>query len=165
MIIGIDNGACSGAVVALSDWDGALLGYTTLPNHKVRGKTELDLLAFRDWVCGFKAPPALIGVEEPLHHAPSSQAVRSMALCYGQLKGLCCGMVWPHVGVTVAEWQKEMLGKFPKGQSKKFALKKASELLPDETWTDPRKPRSTKAHDGIIDAYLIARYLYDKNHF
>ena len=162
MIIGIDNGACSGAAVALSAWDGEVLGYTSLPNHKVRNKTELDILGLRDWILSFELPPISIAVEEPLHHAPSSQSIRSMALCYGQITGLCAGMAWGYTGVAVREWQSEMLGKFPKGQSKKFAKKKAEELCKDEQWLDPRKPRSKTPHDGIIDAYLIASFEYQR---
>jgi hypothetical protein len=37
MIVGVDNGACSGAAVAISSWDGALLGYTRLPSYKNGG--------------------------------------------------------------------------------------------------------------------------------
>lgn len=160
MILGIDNGACSGAIVALSAWDGELLGYTTLPNHKVKGKTQLDTRRLRQWVCDFELPPTVVAVEEPLHHAPSSQSVRSMGICYGQILGLCCGMFWHTESVTVNEWQKSMLGKFPKGQSKKAALKKAGQMEPDQQWLDPRKPRARTPHDGIIDAYLIAKYAW-----
>lgn len=158
MIIGIDNGSCSGAAVAISSWDGAVLGYTRLPNHKVGKKTELDMIGLRDWVLGFKLPPVNIIVEEPLHHAPSSQSMRSMALCYGQITGLCTGMAWPWEGLSVRQWQKDMLGKFPRGQSKKYALAKAKELRPDEQWL--ATPRSKKPHDGIVDAYLMAAREY-----
>ena len=160
MIIGVDNGACSGAAAAISANSGALVSYTTLPNHKVRNKTEIDLGSFRDWVSNLETKPTAIIIEEPLHHAPSSQSMRSMAICYGQIYGLCMGMGWPCEGVLVKEWQKDMLGKIPKGQSKKYASSKAAYLEPSQKWVDPRKPRATKAHDGIIDAYLIAQWRY-----
>jgi len=51
-----------------------------------------------------------------------------------------------------------MLGKFPRGQSKKYALAKAKELRPDEQWL--ATPRSKKPHDGIVDAYLMAAREY-----
>ena len=161
MIVGIDNGACSGAAVAISSWDGEILGYTRLPSHTVGKKTELDMIMLRDWILDFQLPPANIVIEEPLHHAPSSQSMRSMALCYGQIIGLCTGMAWPCEGVGVRKWQKDMLGKFPRGQSKKYALAKAKELAPDEQWL--ATPRSKKPHDGIVDAYLMARREYDRN--
>lgn len=162
MIIGIDNGSCSGAAVALSAWDGEVIGYTSLPNHKVRNKTELDMIGLRDWILSFNLPPASIVVEEPLHHAPSSQSIRSMALCYGQIMGLCTGMAWRCEGVTVREWQSQMLGKFPKGQSKKYAMREATKRCPKEKWLDPNKPRSKKPHDGIVDAFLIAAFEYQR---
>jgi len=162
MIIGIDNGACSGAAVAISSWDGAVIGYTRLPSHKVGKKTELDMIRFRDWVLDFKLPPVNIVIEEPLHHAPSSQSMRSMAMCYGQLIGLCTGMAWPWEGLPVREWQRDMLGKFPKGMSKKYALAKAKELAPEEQWF--ATARSQKPHDGIVDAYLMATREYEQNY-
>lgn len=162
MIVGIDNGACTGAAAAINQ-NGELLGYTTLPNHKVNNKTEIDLKSFRSWIEVFDTAPVLVAIEEPLAFAPSSQAVRSMAMCYGQLYGLCVGAGWPVTGVGVKKWQKDVLGKFPQGQSKKYAEAKASELLPKETWIDPRKPKARCAHDGIIDAYLIAHYMWQQN--
>jgi len=161
MIVGVDNGSCSGAAVAISSWDGALLGYTRLPSYKNGKKTELDMIAFRDWILSFECPPMRVVIEEPLHHAPSSQSMRSMALCYGQLTGLCTGMCWPWDAVSVREWQKEMLGKFPKGQSKKYAIAKAQEILPDEKCL--ATPRSKTSHDGIVDAFLMATREYRKN--
>lgn len=162
MIVGVDNGACSGAAVAISSWDGAVLGHTRLPNYKNGKKTELDMIGFREWVLSFKLPVLRVVIEEPLHHAPSSQSMRSMALCYGNLGGLCTGMCWPWEGVSVRQWQKDMLGKFPKGQSKKYALAKANELAPDEEWL--ATTRSKKPHDGIVDAYLMAYREYKTNY-
>ena len=42
--------------------------------------------------------------------------------------------------------------------TKAYAERVARELVPTENWfaTD----RSTTPHDGLIDAYLIARYLW-----
>lgn len=162
MILGVDNGACSGAIVALSPLDGSILGYSGLPNHKVGNKTELDTQALKHWIKGFEVEPTVIAVEEPLHHAPSSQSMRSMAMCYGQILGMAVGVGWNFASVGVREWQKEVLGKFPQGQSKKYATAKAAELAPHERWLDPSKPRARKAHDGIIDAYLIAHYAWEK---
>lgn len=49
-----------------------------------------------------------------------------------------------------------MLGKVLKGQTKKVALEKAQELEPEEKWL--ASPRCRVAHDGIVDAFLIAHY-------
>ena len=161
MIIGVDNGSCSGAAVALDTTDGSIMGYTTLPQHRVHKKTELDIAGFCDWVIDLDETPELVAVEMPLSFARSSQAMRSMALCYGQLHGVCVGLQWPHRGIFVREWQKKMLGKFPKGTSKEAAFKAAQKLEPDELWLKSEYAKTP--HDGIIDAYLIARYVWSEN--
>jgi hypothetical protein len=53
-----------------------------------------------------------------------------------------------------------MLGHIPKGKTKQAALWAAEALAPGECWQ--KSKRATKAHDGMIDAFLIARYIRDK---
>ena len=158
MIIGVDNGSCSGAMVAFTD-DGDIMGYTKLPSKKVDKKQVLDLEKFVEWVIEWEEPIELVAVEQPLHFARSIQAMRSMALCYGHIEGVCFGMQWDHVGIGVREWQNAMLGYFAKGQSKQAALKAARKLTPmgENFSIDSNKTRS-KAHDGVVDAYLIGKY-------
>ena len=47
----------------------------------------------------------------------------------------------------------------PKGMTKKVALSKAEEIAPDECWI--KNKRCKKPHDGMVDAFLIARYLWE----
>ena len=53
-----------------------------------------------------------------------------------------------------------MLGHIPKVKSKEAALWAAETLAPEECWQ--KSKRATKAHDGMVDAFLIARYIRDK---
>jgi hypothetical protein len=159
MIVGVDNGSCSGAMVALTD-DGEVLGYTRLPAYKPKKQPkELVLEEFVEWVKMWEEPVSLVAVERPLTFSRSVQAMRSMALCYGQIQGLCAGLGWRHEGIDVRAWQNAMLGYFPKGQSKRAALRKARQLAPSEKWCSSR---GNKPHDGIVDAYLIGMYALEK---
>ena len=158
MIIGVDNGSCSGAMVAFTD-DGDIMGYTKLPSKRVDKKQVLDLEEFVMWIIEWEEPIELVAVEQPLHFARSIQAMRSMALCYGQIEGVCFGMQWEHVGIGVREWQNAMLGYFAKGQSKKAAWRAARKLTPmDEKLSVSNKRMGAKPHDGVVDAYLIGKY-------
>ena len=52
-----------------------------------------------------------------------------------------------------------MLGFRPKGMTKQIALAKAKELAPDENWL--KNQRCRKPHDGMVDAFLVARFYRD----
>jgi hypothetical protein len=53
-------------------------------------------------------------------------------------------------------WQRVMLPNCAKGDTKPAALAKAKQLWPAETWLATN--RSTKPHDGLVDAALIAEF-------
>lgn len=161
MIIGIDNGL-DGGLAAISKTTGALIDKTVMPTFKRGTKREVDTYTLYQWILGLDISPGqfVIAIEEPLHHAKSSQAVRSMALSFGKIKGLCEIKQWEHCCVSVHKWQKRMLGHVPKGMTKEAAAWKAECLVPEECWQ--KSKRATKAHDGMIDAFLIARYIRGK---
>ena len=101
-----------------------------------------------------------LAIEEPLHHARSSQAIRSMALSFGKLLGLAESRQWKVNCVSVHKWQKSMLGRVPKGKTKEVALAVANDIAPEECWR--KSKRASKPHDGLIDAFLIAHYIRGK---
>ena len=158
IIVGIDNGL-DGGLAAISCHNGDLIDRIKMPIKKVGKKREVDSLAVYRWLCDLHSPYTL-AIEEPLPHAKSSAAVRSMALSFGKLVGMAESRVQQVVRVQVREWQKVMLGKVPKGETKVFALREASKLCPDENWLGSE--RAKKPHDGIIDAYLIARHHWQR---
>lgn len=161
MIIGIDNGL-DGGLVAISKTTGAIINKTIMPTQQRAGKREVDTRKLYDWIMslGQCADDFLVAVEEPLKHAKSSQAVRSMGISFGKIVGLCESRQWAHCCVSVHKWQKKMIGNTPKGKTKEAALWKAECLAPDECWQ--KSKRATKPHDGMIDAFLIAHYIKDK---
>jgi len=155
VIIGVDNGL-SGGLVAISKCTGAVVDKTVMPTLHRFKKREVDTRKVYEWVMGLESNFQL-AIEEPLHHAKSSQAVRSMALSFGKLLGLAESRQWEVNCVSVHKWQKVMLGRTPKGKTKEVALAVANELAPDECWL--KSKRASKPHDGLIDAFLIARYI------
>jgi len=155
MIIGIDNGL-SGGLVAISKHTGAVITKMVMPTlHRLK-KREVDTRKVNEWVMSLESD-FLVAIEEPLHHAKSSQAVRSMALSFGKLLGLAESRQWNVKCVSVHKWQKVMLGRVPKGKTKEVALMVADKLAPEECWL--KSKRASKPHDGLIDAFLIARYI------
>lgn len=160
MIIGIDNGL-DGGLVAISKCTGAVIDKTIMPTFHRSGKREIDSRGTYDWIMFLNpGPDFLVAIEEPLHHAKSSQAVRSMGISFGKLLGMCENRNWGHCLVSVHKWQKKMLGNVPKGTTKEAAAWKAECLAPDERWQ--KSKRATKPHDGMVDAFLIARYIRGK---
>lgn len=157
MIIGIDNGL-DGGLTAI-DLNGSVVAKTVMPTLHRQGKREASARKIYEWVMNLESP-FRIAIEEPLHHARSSQAVRSMALSFGKILGLAESREWQIDCISVHKWQKEMLGRVPKGKTKEVALAVANELAPGENWR--KSKRASKSHDGMIDAFLVARYLFKK---
>ena len=158
MIVGVDNGL-DGGLVAISRHTGGIIDKTIMPTLSRLGKREVDTRRVYEWLMALETP-FLFAIEEPLHHARSSQAVRSMGISFGKLLGLAESRQWDVSCVSVHKWQRELLGMLPKGQTKQAAFKKAVELAPDECWR--KSKRATKPHDGMIDGFLIAHYLLIK---
>ena len=161
MIIGIDNGL-DGGLVAVSECTGGVIAKTVMPTFHKAGKREVDSRKVYDWIMALNPniEELILAVEEPLHHAKSSQAVRSMGIAFGKLIGMCENRGWAHCRVSVHKWQKKMLGSIPKGKTKEAAVWKAECLAPEECWQ--KSKRATKPHDGMVDAFLIARYVIGK---
>jgi hypothetical protein len=156
VIVGIDNGI-SGGIVALSQFDGSVIDYTQMPVETVDGKSEVHIKGILYWLDQFNPLSTVVVIEEPLKHAKSSQAMRSMSISFGKILGLCEAIEYPTYRMQVKEWQDVELGKkLAKGQTKAVALAKAQQHWPDETWL--ATSRSRTPHDGIIDAALIARH-------
>jgi hypothetical protein len=82
-----------------------------------------------------------------------------MAISFGKLVGMAESHDYENImRVSVHKWQKVMLGKVPKGRTKEVALNLANQLEPSENWLANKRCRTP--HDGMIDAYLIARYIW-----
>lgn len=62
------------------------------------------------------------------------------------------------IKVQPKTWQKIAHQGITKGDAKEMSLAAATRLAPNENWVMNDNPRAFKPHDGVIDAYLIARY-------
>jgi len=158
MIVGIDNGL-DGGLCAISGFDGSIIDKIRMPTLHRSKKREVNIKQVNDWLVELHTP-FVLAIEEPLAHAKSSQAVRSMAISFGKLLGMAESHDYEVSRVSVHKWQKAMLGRTPKGQTKKAAFDLASQLAPDENWLANKRCRTP--HDGMIDAYLIATYIRNK---
>ena len=130
MIVGVDNGL-DGGITAISAYTGAVIDKTIMPTKHRNKRREVDTRKVYEWLMELESP-FLFAIEEPLHHAKSSQAVRSMGISFGKLLGLAESRQWETKCVSVQKWQKKMLGFVPKGKTKEAALWKAEALAPDE---------------------------------
>lgn len=159
VIVGVDNGI-SGGLCAVSAFDGNVLAYRAMPTKTVEGKSEVDVRALLDWLEPYRNN-MVVCVEEPLKHAKSSQAMRSMSISFGLILGACEAKRFEVKRIQVKEWQDAMLGKkLAKGMTKVTALATANKLWSSEQWLATSKSRTP--HDGMIDAALIARYSRDR---
>ena len=157
MIVGIDNGL-DGGLCAISRFGGTVIDKQVMPTKWVQKKREIDTVKIKSWLL-YLNTPFVLAIEEPLAHAKSSQAVRSMALSFGKLLGMAETNGYDVQRISVHKWQKQILGFRPKGKTKQVALSTAQAIAPEECWV--KNKRCRKAHDGMVDAFLIARYLWE----
>jgi len=121
VIVGIDNGI-SGGLCAVAAFDGAVLAYRAMPIKKTTKTSEVDIPALLEWLEPYRNN-MIVCVEEPLKHAKSSQAMRSMSISFGLILGACEAKRFEVRRVQVKEWQDAVLGKrLAKGMTKVAAL-------------------------------------------
>ncbi len=160
--VGIDNGL-DGALVAISAARGQIIDKIIMPTKaKAKGR-EVDTLAVWTWIsmrCDHTAQITVL-LETPGKHSPGVMALCSMWDSYGALRGMLEVKGIRHHRIMPQSWQKVILGNVEKGNTKPAALSKARQLWPSETWL--KSTRSSKDHDGMIDAALIAEYGRLKN--
>jgi hypothetical protein len=155
--IGIDNGLSGGlAAVHPNGYTPHLLAMPT--RGKARGN-ELDAEAVYKWIRSIAAETSesiAVILETPGKFSKGVQAISSMWDSYGALRAVCEVMGLRHHRITPQQWQKVMLPGCAKGDTKPAALQKVRQLWPEETWL--ATPRSSKPHEGLIEAALIAEY-------
>ena len=159
MRIGIDNGI-SGGLVAISDHDGSYIDGITMPAKRWRSRNEIDVLAVRKWILAVceNEPSKILSVtiEEPNNSRTPSTAY-SVASSFHSLRAMLD--IWEIITwhrITPQSWQKEVLGKVPKGETKTAALQAALRIWPYEDFL--ASSRCKVSHEGIVDAALIAEF-------
>ena len=162
MIIGIDNGVSTGALVAISE-SGPIIATLPMPCVMHRTRNEVDLYALREWLQTLGDPTdATFVIEEP-NNARNASTAYSMAACFHALRGYLTARRRIIQRITPQSWQKAMLGKVPKGLTKEYALKAAKSIWPNERFL--KTARSHTPNAGVVDAALIAEYWRRKTAF
>jgi len=159
IIIGIDNGL-TGGLVAISDM-GAIIERWVMP---IQGKAKGNEVA-ADSVLMFldkwNRSDITALLEVPGKHSPGVHALCSMWDSFGAIRATLETRGIRHHRVPPQTWQKFILGNVEKGQTKPAALSKCRQLWPDESFL--ATVRSSRPHEGLIDAALIAEYGRLKN--
>jgi hypothetical protein len=153
--IGIDNGL-TGGIVAVSDHRASIIGMSVMP---VKGKAkgnEVDSEAVFLFLMQWPRKDITVILETPGKHSPGVMALCSMWDSYGAIRSILETRGYRHHRIAPQTWQKAVLGNLEKGQTKPAALSRAKQLWPDESFLATAK--STKPHDGLVDAALIAYY-------
>ena len=155
--IGIDNGL-TGGIAILHE------GELTLHVMPVSGdgkKKRVDALEFdrilQDYISHM---PHFVTYEKP-GGSQSAVAAASMADSFAKMDTVMAMRKYRRDPITPQKWQKMFWSKpkMPKGvkfDTKAAALKVASQLWPDQDWR--KNDRCRVAHDGLVDAALIAEY-------
>ncbi len=155
MIIGADNGV-SGALVAISGFDGSIISQLPMPTQKIPSGREIDILAVWKWINNLDSRDKIsVVIEEPVG-SKSATASRSMAASFAALRTVCVLKALQWHRITPQQWQKVLLPRCKAGDTKPRALALAKQLWPDETFLANKRCRVP--HDGLIDAALIAEY-------
>ena len=160
MIIGIDNGI-SGGLVALSP-NSQIIACLPMPSLKARKGNEIDIATVWRWITGLdvQSDKFAVIVEEP-GGSKSAKAATSMAGSFHALRSMCVlkDLRWHRI--TPQLWQKAMLPGCAPGDTKPRALAACRELWPAEPFLASERCRC--AHEGLVDAALIAEYARRKN--
>ena len=154
--IGIDTGK-HGGIVALNSKN-EIIGKWVMPLDQ-SGEIdlqELDIIfkGLRPTVYGY----AIVTIEDPGKHAKSSQAIGGMRYGFGIVKQACVSNGISFHTTSSRVWQSFYWTQRGDKTTKEKALEVANNTWPDEPFLHPGKPRSRKAHDGLVDAALIALF-------
>lgn len=159
--VGIDNGLNGGIVVL--DSDQKIMEKITMPVIKEKGKTMYDVSGivrfFQSLIMKDFDRKIFVCLEKA--YTRPVQGIRSAfntGYGYGVIQGVLETLGISYETVTPQTWMKEfgIDSKNEKG-SVLFCQRK----YPNEKWTATE--RSTKSHDGLTDAMVIALYCYRKN--
>jgi len=159
--LGIDVGV-NGGLVLLSEIQGLPpIRKSIMPIISVADRSEVStpaIIECLEWHTGPKHE-LLVVIESCSHHLDSAHMMRSVALNYGKLLGIIESRgynVRRVLATGPTGWQRAMLGKLKKGETKPAAYLTACKIWPGESWL--ANSRCRVPHDGMIDAALIAEW-------
>jgi hypothetical protein len=153
IICGIDPGITGG--ICLMNQIGEIQQCVPMPVYFAGKSTEYD----RD---GIKANIILADVVyiEKSQSMPKmgSKAMFNYGMGYGTLLTILWSLKIPYQEVRPMTWRKVMLADMPKEKENKKgpSIKRAMQLAPGYDFR--KSERCKKPHNGMVEAYLIARY-------
>ena len=158
--LGIDNGI--GGALAAYDSETNLLVACAMPTIKVQkakgNKNEYNIPALIEW---FKTHSDVRMVTLEKAQPFPGQGVVSMFSIgrgYGIMEGILAGLGFPYMVVHPKTWQKKMFEGMPHQDTKQASVITAQRLFPGVHFIGSDK--STKLHNGMTDAALMAYYGY-----
>ena len=154
--VGIDCGV-RGGIVSLSRC-GDLRMLAVMPTKKVGTKKKVDLESLVAIFGKLARGNPFVCIEDTGGHAPSAAGLRSMTYSFSSVETLCVAFKMPYRAVLARKWQSEFW-KQPRGgkrDTKKLALISAKKMWSNQKWLE--NSRCRVAHDGLVDAALIAEY-------
>ena len=158
MIVGIDNGVTGGIAILSTESGVSPVAMCPMPVQITKKGREVDIAAMKAWLSRFGEWSEMrVCIEEP-GGSKSAKAAASMSHSFGAIRGALAWAGIKTLRITPQSWQKVMIGKCD--DTKAAALTKARELWPSETWL--RTAKCTAAHDGMVDAALIAEFCRTK---
>lgn len=155
--IGIDNGL-DGGIVRI-DATGRIVHKMIMPVMKVGKGRVVDILAIDEFIRLCSGDTVLC--ENASKHSPGVLALCSTWYSLGCVETVLKLSSIRYDLINPQKWQKTFWTrpKMPKGQkfdTKAAALNAANKLWPATDWT--KSERASKAHDGMVDAALIAEF-------
>ena len=159
VFVGIDVGL-SGGIVAI-DSSGKILKMLVIPTvFEQKGKKVIDLPTVRYLVSEMSVvyPEAHYFIEKVSSMpGPGVASVFKFGRCYGHIEAMVAAFGLQYDLVPPVTWAKVM----HKGMDKKMKPKDRSLLVLKRNYPGidlTATPRSTKPHEGLMDALLIAEY-------
>jgi hypothetical protein len=153
---GLDGGICE------LDSAGNLTKMIVMPTVKIGKGRKINLHELSELFKIFRGSGSCrFSIENPGGHAPSAAGLRSMTYSFAVVEAfLVCNFLTYHE-FAARKWQSEFWSRptMPKGKkfdTKSAALSEAKKLWPGCTFV--KSDRSKKAHDGLVDAALIAEF-------
>lgn len=158
--IGIDCGL-DGGIVQI-DESGNIESVEVMPVRKIGKRRKIDLHMLDRIFLSFGQSMAgdfFVVVEDPGGHAQSAAGLRSMTYSFAAVEAMLVSHGLRYTTTPSRKWQKMFwlkpkIAKGEKFDTKTAALVAAKKLWPNQDWT--KSQRATNAHDGIVDAALLA---------
>lgn len=166
--LGIDNGIGG----ALTAYDAEANEVTSIPMpvikvQKAKGnKNEYDIPTIVAWFRKYMSYDIMMKsnvkmvILEKAQPFPGQGAVSmfSIGRGYGIMEGILAGLGLPYMVIHPKTWQKKMFEGMPHQDTKQASIVTASRLFPGARFFGSDK--STKLHNGMTDAALMAYYGY-----